>query len=200
MTNTELVERYPFLALRNAWTGNIIEDYDPERDGTYLDEMPQGWKIAFGEQMCEELRNELLRWDCLNDYRILQVKEKYGTLCWYDNGIPFGIWSEQYIEIPIADWQQTGWFEAELKWPHNEFYKEYVYDDDKNVIAVHIHRYLDRCKVYDIIEKYEDISGRICAKCGKPATKISRGWICPWCDDHIGDSAYWDINEYYSKN
>ena len=59
MTNTELVERYPFLALHNSWTGEVIEDYDPERDGTYLDEMPVGWKIAFGEQMCEELRNEL---------------------------------------------------------------------------------------------------------------------------------------------
>ena len=159
MTNTELVERYPFLALRNAWTADIIEDYDPERDGTYLDEMPRGWKIAFGEQMCEELRNELLRWDYLDDYRILQVKEKYGTLHWYDNGIPSGIWSEQYLEIPIADWQFVEWYEEEQKWPRNEFYKEYVYDNDKNIIAVHIHRYLDRCKVYDIIEKYEDISG-----------------------------------------
>ena len=36
----------------------------------------------------------------------------------------------------------------------------------------------------DIIEnKYEELSARTCCICGKPATKISTGWICPFCDD-----------------
>ena len=30
---------------------------------------------------------------------------------------------------------------------------------------------------------YEDISSKICCICGNPATKISTGWICPYCDD-----------------
>ena len=36
----------------------------------------------------------------------------------------------------------------------------------------------------DMIEnKYEELSARTCCICGKPATKISTGWICPYCDD-----------------
>lgn len=37
--------------------------------------------------------------------------------------------------------------------------------------------------VYDIISHYEDISANTCIVCGKPATKITGGWICPYCDD-----------------
>jgi len=38
-------------------------------------------------------------------------------------------------------------------------------------------------EVHEIINKYEDISARTCCNCGKPATKISTGWILPWCDE-----------------
>ena len=34
-----------------------------------------------------------------------------------------------------------------------------------------------------VLQKYADLSKRICVACGKPATKISWSWICPWCDD-----------------
>lgn len=36
--------------------------------------------------------------------------------------------------------------------------------------------------VNDIIDKYEVISERTCICCGEPATRISLGWICPYCD------------------
>ena len=170
MTNTELVERYPFLALHNNWTGKVIEDYDPERDGTYLDEMPVGWKIAFGEHMCEELRNELIKWDFLNTYSLLQVKEKYGSLRWYDNGSPYGSYEKNYIEVPVED------FDSDL-YSYQEYYRHY----DGNTYK--LHKYIDRCKVDDIVEKYTDLSYRTCCVCGKPATKISKGWICPYCDE-----------------
>lgn len=39
-------------------------------------------------------------------------------------------------------------------------------------------------EIYKIIEKYEKISRNTCIVCGKPATKISNGWICPYCDEH----------------
>ena len=35
----------------------------------------------------------------------------------------------------------------------------------------------------EIIEKYTEISKRVCVSCGKPATRITTGWICPFCDE-----------------
>ena len=40
-------------------------------------------------------------------------------------------------------------------------------------------------KVWDIIHKYEEISAKTCVVCGKPATKMSTGWISPYCDDCV---------------
>lgn len=50
-------------------------------------------------------------------------------------------------------------------------------------------------KIWDIIEKYSEISYKTCINCGKPATKISTGWISPYCDDCIGDKYYVKIGE-----
>lgn len=101
--NRELCERYPFLIPRNRFSGKRITDAKdggfwpgdpdavPEYDYEYteLDEMPDGWRKAFGEKMCEEIREELLRAGgekLLNEYMIVQIKEKYGQLRWYDSG------------------------------------------------------------------------------------------------------------------
>lgn len=125
MENKELIERYPFLAPRDWFTGEVKEGYNYEY--TLLDEMPHGWRIAFGEDMCEEIRESLIRNGCLKEYLVEQIKEKYGSLCWYGvNGVD----------------------EVE----------------------------------YEIIPKYEKISAKTCIECGSPATKISKGWIRPYCD------------------
>ena len=105
---------------------------------TELDNMPDGWRKAFGIQMCKEIKNELKKYNYLYKYRIAQIKEKFGILRWYDNGSP------------------------------------------------------DGC-VYPIINKYEDLSWRTCIVCGKPATKISKGWISPFCDNCIGDRQFEEI-------
>ena len=52
--------------------------------------MPDGWRKAFGEMMCEEIKQELVRCDYLDEYMIIQIKEKYASLRWYDNGTPIG--------------------------------------------------------------------------------------------------------------
>lgn len=129
--NKELIDKYPFLAFKeyNFDTGSyyIPDDYDYK--STWLDSMLDGWRIAFGEQLCQELKDALDEFDYTDKYIILQVKEKYGGLRIYDNGIPVG------------------------------------------------------CLAHDIIRKYEDISYDTCIRCGKPATKMSLVWICPYCDD-----------------
>ena len=127
MENKRLCERYPFLQLYNPWTDKLIKsDYY-----TNLDEMPDGWRRAFGQEMCEEIRKVLIKGNYLYDYRVVQIKEKFGALRWYDNGAPDSIYRE----------------------------------------------------LQDIINKYEEISARTCIWCGRPATKISLGWISPWCDN-----------------
>lgn len=97
--NRELCARYPFLIPSNRWSRkriteaadggywpgdpNSIPSYDYEY--TELDSMPEGWRIAFGEQLCAELKEELEKTGRLDDYRIVQIKEKFGSLRWYSN-------------------------------------------------------------------------------------------------------------------
>lgn len=42
-------------------------------------------------------------------------------------------------------------------------------------------------EVYKILQKYEYISSYTCIDCGKPATVQSTGWICPYCEEHVGN-------------
>ena len=58
--------------------------------------MPEGWRRAFGEEMCEELNNEIMTWppEAQENFRITQIKEKWGHLCVYTNGE-----SEQFRKI-----------------------------------------------------------------------------------------------------
>lgn len=54
--------------------------------GLDISEMPDGWRKAFGEEMCREIADELERTGLRKDYHILQIKEKFGALTWYDHG------------------------------------------------------------------------------------------------------------------
>ena len=135
MKNKKLCKRYPFLIPRNRWTDKIAwvkrgkcKDWHWHQRYAYteLDLMPDGWRAKFGEQLCEELREELIRVNYLDKYRIMDIKDKYSGLRWYDNG--------------------------------------------------------NTKKGYEIIHKYEELSYKTCIECGRPATKISCGWINPYCD------------------
>ena len=123
MTDKELIERYPWLRVCSLYKkGEFI-------DGTMLDYMPKGWRAAFGEQMCEEINNEILTWDKTEreQFHVAQIKEKWGGL------------------------------------------RFYVSHGSK--------------KLYEIIDKYEQMSKFICIDCGAPATKMSTRWISPYCDE-----------------
>ena len=125
LKNKKLCKRYPFLIVCD-WSGQPLG-----YEFTYLDDMPEGWKHAFGLQMCEDIRRVLVKANYLYDYRVAQVKEKFGTLRFYDCGAPSSIYRE----------------------------------------------------LQDAIDKYEEMSARTCIRCGRPATKISLGWISPFCDE-----------------
>ena len=90
--NWILCGKYPFL-IPKYWNLDTMQ-YEIDKDYDYkfteLDDMPDGWRKAFGEMMCEEIKQELVRCNYLDEYRIAQIKEKYGMLHWYDNGTPVG--------------------------------------------------------------------------------------------------------------
>lgn len=85
--NRHLIEKYPFLLPRNVWTDAEVEDFD----FSYClikDDIPEGWWKFFGEVLCEDLKEVLVKHKCLDEFRILQCKEKFGELRLYDNGHP----------------------------------------------------------------------------------------------------------------
>lgn len=92
LKNWILVNKYPFL-LPKYWNADTMS-YEVRKDYDYtwteLDEMPDGWRKSFGEMMCEEIKEELIKYNCLDEYLIIQIKEKFGQLRWYDNGTPIG--------------------------------------------------------------------------------------------------------------
>ena len=57
-------------------------------DYTELDAMEPGWRKAFGIKMCKEIKKALKKHHYLHQYRITQIKEKYGELRWYDASAP----------------------------------------------------------------------------------------------------------------
>ena len=85
---------------RSRETDEIAKNFDYEH--TELDALENRWRIAFGKEMLEELRNILIKGNCLDSYRIIQIKEKYGTLRWYADGASkevineLNAWEEKY--------------------------------------------------------------------------------------------------------
>ena len=76
--NRRLIEQYPFLLPWGTDSANF--------ESTELDAMPAGWRIAFGEELCKEIMEELSENNCMDSYRIVQIKEKHGALRWYSQG------------------------------------------------------------------------------------------------------------------
>ena len=87
LNNWILVVKYPFL-MPKYWNRETMQ-YEVDPDYNYkfteLDAMPDGWRKAFGEMMCEEIYNALVECGGLDDYMILDIKEKYGQLRWYSS-------------------------------------------------------------------------------------------------------------------
>ena len=96
--------------------------------------------------MCAEIKQALLEEggeELLDQYRVDQIKEKYGFLRWYDS--------------------------------------------------------FSTRRIQDIVSRYEKLSARTCIQCGKPATKLSRGWIAPWCGEcgNDEDEAYMSLDNAF---
>ena len=83
LRNKKLIERYPWIWPVD-WHWKRIQSYN----FTMYDDVPTGWKRAFGKIMLEEYREVLIRNNYLDQFQWIQVKEKYGTLRLYSNAAP----------------------------------------------------------------------------------------------------------------
>lgn len=72
MDNKELIEKYPYLQIIDVLTGKTMDS-----EFTWLDDLPEGWRKAFGLQMIEELDQILRKVDYQDKYQITQIKEKW---------------------------------------------------------------------------------------------------------------------------
>lgn len=144
--NSKLCIKYPILAPRSYLTGEVVNNYMYEY--TELDQIPVGWRVAFGEQWAAEVQKAIdkLPENVREQIYIMQLKEKFG------------------------------------------FFRQYFshYTDE-----------LD-----EVIRKYELLSRRTCIKCGAPATKMSTGWISPYCNSCVEDVTavrFVDIDECFKE-
>lgn len=69
--NIAIVNEYPFLKI------------DDDCHFTWLDSLEVGWRKHFGAHLCYELKEALIKDDCLDKFEFLDIKEKYGELRLY---------------------------------------------------------------------------------------------------------------------
>ena len=68
--NRELIEEYPWLDI----------GYEPL---TLLNMLPIGWYDLILD-MCKEIKEELVKYDLVSKYEVIEAKEKWYGLSWYD--------------------------------------------------------------------------------------------------------------------
>ena len=68
--NRELVAEYPWLNIG-------YEQF------TLLDTLPMGWHDLILD-MCKEIKRELVKYDLVSKYEVIEAKEKWCMLSWYD--------------------------------------------------------------------------------------------------------------------
>ena len=79
-----------------------------------------------------------------------------------------------------------------------------TYHEAQSIRGICVARRCTNEEVRKVISKYEEISKYVCKRCGKPATKVTTGWISSYCDECAGKLAKYeyfaDINEFYGSD
>lgn len=140
LKNKRLLKKYPFLQAIDWW-GRPIKSYNL----TLKDEFLRGWWKAFGELMCDEIK-EVLDVHNIRTFSTQQIKEKFGELHWYFSA-PKSVYDEIYDIIdayshcsrnicihcgkPDVHCIDTGWISpyCEKCFHKNKYYKDENYED-----------------------------------------------------------------------
>ena len=158
--------------------------------------------------------------DWYNDFSDKQ-KKNYELCMKYPILVPKNAWTGKEVkdydyEYTMLDHIEDGWRiafgeewakeiqEAIYKIPEEDRDNIYILQlkEKYGVFTQYFSHYTD--ELYKVIHKYEDLSKKICINCGKPATKISLGWISPYCSDCSKKIAKHnrlvDINKWFTED
>ena len=82
--NKLMIAEFPFLLPRNRWTDQPMEDYDYSYNEWQA--IALGWQINFGWRLLHELNILVQAMEHPENFRIEQIKEKFGEFRLYCNG------------------------------------------------------------------------------------------------------------------
>lgn len=127
---------------------------------------------------------------------LTDVQRKNHGLCMeYPILVPITAHDDYMYETTVLDLMPLGWRiafgedwardvqEVLDKLPREERDEIFILDmkEKHGFLDVDINYYNEELDA--VLDKYKELSKRTCIGCGKPATKISWSWVCPWCDD-----------------
>ncbi|MDD2495164.1 MAG: hypothetical protein PHE29_08230 [Tissierellia bacterium] len=97
----KLMDKFKFMEARNVWSGEKLNFPMPCSCG-------EGW-FQLIWNLCEKIETELMKLPKNSDYEfmVLQVKEKYGILCFYTGSIPSLIADAIFNAICEAEGRST---------------------------------------------------------------------------------------------
>jgi len=105
--NWRLCRRYPFLRPRRVWDGKVVPLWQWKAQWTWLDSFPEGWR-PFILSKLEEVRQVLVEYGELDNFRIIDAKEKYGEARIYWTGVlekvPYDKVNDILIQMEIDSW------------------------------------------------------------------------------------------------
>ena len=91
--NRELIAEYPWLDIGNE-------------ELTLLDLLPWGWRDLILD-MCKEIKQELVKYDLVSKYEVVEAKEKWYGLSWYDGLNDFSPMPPAITDIVCKDEMQS---------------------------------------------------------------------------------------------
>lgn len=116
-------------------------------------------------------------WACIHTWegKILDGGEDASVFYW---GMPSG-WKIAFLEPLLEELDMA--IKNLLPYQQKEFYLLQV-KEKYGSLRIYPIWYTD--EIDEVISKYSKISEQTCCVCGAQATKISKDWICPYCDEH----------------
>ena len=155
--STILCIKYPFIYPVNAWTGRHYNNYDIVE---YL----------------KKIKNKKIWYRIVKFFydKVFPIFHCIPSFTMYDL-MPKGwknAFGEQYLKDFKAVLKKTGTL---------RYWKIYDIKEKYGTLRTASNFYNE--EVYKVVLKYENLSMQYCIECGKPATVVSDGWICPYCDN-----------------